>query len=304
MKIIIRNQAVWVNYHHLYCFYCIAKEGGLSAASQSLSIGQSALSIQMKQFEETLGFQLFTRSHKKLDLNENGKTVFNYAKDIFRLGSEMVESLHDHPSPYRLHLQVGAQDSIPKHIVADLAMRVLKRKDCNISILEGKLDELLKNLEQHRIDLVIANHAPLGNLKQFYSKRVATLPLCVVGTKKFKYLRKGFPHSLDRVPMVLPTSESKTRHEFDAFCELHGISPDICVEAQDVMVQKLLAIKGAGVTLVSEFAVKEYLDNQQLIKLGEINSFSEDLYLISAHRTKKHPVSMELMKEFEINSKN
>ena len=45
----------WLNYHHLYYFYVIASEGGVTEASRKLKLAQSTLSAQLKQFEEVLG---------------------------------------------------------------------------------------------------------------------------------------------------------------------------------------------------------------------------------------------------------
>ena len=41
----------WLNYHHLYYFYVIATEGGVTEASRKLRLAQSTLSSQLKQFE-------------------------------------------------------------------------------------------------------------------------------------------------------------------------------------------------------------------------------------------------------------
>ena len=66
MKITILGKPVWINYHHLYCFYVVGKEGGLARASQFLGIGQSALSIQIKQLEDHLNVRLLERGHGKI----------------------------------------------------------------------------------------------------------------------------------------------------------------------------------------------------------------------------------------------
>jgi hypothetical protein len=57
MNIVIEGRSFWINYHHLYCFHVIAEEGSLTRAATRLGIGQSALSIQMKQFEQSLVVQ-------------------------------------------------------------------------------------------------------------------------------------------------------------------------------------------------------------------------------------------------------
>lgn len=49
----------WLNYHHLYYFYTIANEGGITEATKKLRLAQSTLSAQLKQLEEAVGYILF-----------------------------------------------------------------------------------------------------------------------------------------------------------------------------------------------------------------------------------------------------
>ena len=300
MKINILGKSVWVNYHHLYCFYVIAKEGSLTQASEKLGIGQSALSIQMKQFEDQLGFSLFERAHKKLFPNEQGKLVFSYAKEIFRLGNEMVESLYDRPTSTRPHLQIGALDTIPKHFTIELVSQALAAHSCSISVVEGKTTDLLKDLTEHRLDLVIMNSFPQNQPGQIRVKQIAKTPLWVVGGKKFMSLIKNFPQSLEGQPMIVPTAESHVRHEFQNYCVQQEIHPDYQIEAQDLMVQKLLALKELGVTVVPEFAVREYLDHKQLFKIGKVEGVYEEIFLVSASRKIENPIARALMRGFKI----
>ena len=144
MKLVVEGRTVWVNYHHLYCFHAVVSEGGITRASQALGIGQSALSIQMKQFEENLGFQLFERSHRSIKPTERGMVVYSYAREIFRLGGEMMEALMDRPHASRIHVKVGALDTIPKHLVIELVESALGSGSCSMSVMEGKPAFLLE----------------------------------------------------------------------------------------------------------------------------------------------------------------
>ena len=300
MKLNIQGKSVWINYHHLYCFYVVVREGGLTKASESLGIGQSALSIQMKQFEEQIGFPLFERAHKKIQPNEQGKLVFSYAKEIFRLGNEMVESLFDQPSSKRTHLQIGALDIIPKHFTVELVQQALRLRSCSISVLEGKPSELLKDLAEHRLDLVIMNSFPQSQPGQIQARRIAKTPLWVVGGQKFSKLKKNYPASLDGQPIIVPTSDSHVRHEIQNYFSQRSIHPDFQIETQDVMVQKLLALREFGMTIMPEFAVREYLERKELFQIGTMEGVHEEIFLVSATRTIENPLTQQIIKTFKI----
>ena len=50
-----------LNFHHLYYFWSVAKEGHLTRAARKLHVSQSALSSQIHQLQDQLGQELFTR---------------------------------------------------------------------------------------------------------------------------------------------------------------------------------------------------------------------------------------------------
>ena len=115
----------WINYHHLYYFMTIAELNSISKAAEKLLKGQSTLSTQPKQFEDQLGVQLFERHHKRLVLTEHGKLALEYSRNIFKMGGEMYEALHDRLKPTKVNLQLAALDSIPKQVMLKLTQAVL-----------------------------------------------------------------------------------------------------------------------------------------------------------------------------------
>lgn len=300
MKITVDGRVLWVNYHHLYCFFVVVSEGSLTRAARVMGIGQSALSIQMKQFEEHLGFSLFERAHRSMQPNERGKIVYSYAREIFRLGGEMVETLFDRPTAARIHVQIGALDTIPKHLMLEIVEMALVSKPCSVSVIEGKPAALLEELLEHRIDLMCTNVFPNAEPGKIHAKRIARVPLWVVGAPRFRKLASGFPKSVNGQPFILPTADSRVRHEFEHYCKRHEVQADTIVEAQDVMVQKLLALRGAGMTVVPEFAVREYLDRGELHLIGKLQGVFEEIFLLSASRKIENPVASILMRKFAI----
>jgi LysR family transcriptional activator of nhaA len=302
MRIELGDRSVWVNYHHLYCFYVVVTEGGLSRAAQKLGIGQSALSIQMKQLEASLGFGLFERAHRSIIPNERGKLVYSYAREIFRLGGEMMETLLDRPTANRTQLEVGSLDTIPKHFTSELVAQALGRHNCTVKVLEGKPDSLVQAVMEHRMDLMLSNFVPAVDPGRIQAKLIARLPLWVVGTKRFVKFQKGFPISIHEQPFIVPTGDSGVRQAFESFCQGREIRTEQLVEAQDLMVQKLLALRGLGMTVVPEMAIQEYLDQKDLFLIGRLEGLYEELYLISAIRKVHNPVAKSLMREFKLKS--
>lgn len=291
----------WINYHHLFYFKTIAEEGTVSKAATKLRVGQPTLSAQLKQFEDTLGVQLFERSHKKLTLTEQGKVALDYAKGIFRMGSEMYEVLHDRLKPLKPSLHLGALDSVPKQIVLQLVKHAFRISPCQITLSEGKADELLRELTAHRMDMMITNFLPTGtDGKGLFPKAITKKNVAFYGAAKFKALRKGFPKSISGVPMILPTYDSQLRQDLDHWAKLHQIELNIVIESQDISVKKLMAINEMGLIPTATHTVTGQVQRGELVEIGQLQGVHEELYLVTAQRKIENPIASKLKNTFSV----
>ncbi len=291
----------WINYHHLYYFKAIAEEGSVSKAAEKLRLGQPTLSAQLKQFEDNLGVQLFERQHKKLLLTEQGKIALDYSKNIFKMGSEMYEVLHDRIKPLKPSLHLGALDSVPKQIVLQLVKHAFRISPCQITLSEGKSDELIRELTAHRMDLMVTNFIPVGlDGKGLYPKSITKKNVAFFGAPKFKHLRKGFPSSISGVPMILPTYDSKLRQDLDHWSKLNNIELNIITESQDISVKKLMAVSELGLIPTATHTVTDQVLRGELVEIGQLQGVYEELFLVTAQRKIQNQIVSKLMSTFTV----
>lgn len=292
----------WLNYHHLFYFRTIAAEGGIAKAAVKLRLGQPTLSAQLKQLEEMVGKPLFERRNRKMILTEAGKAALDYSNEIFRLGDEMLEVLQDRSVSNQIHLQIGALDSVPKSVILSLVLEAYKISDsCTISILEGKGDELFRELYNHKIDLILSNYPPPAlEQSQVFSKSIAKLPVSVFGANKFRGLKRSFPQSLNSQPFVLPTVHSKLRHDLNHYFKLQNIQPLSVAETQDTSLQILFAKQGIGLAPLSEVPTDNLLKEGTLQRIGVLKGVHEEIWLVSAQRKIENPVAAKLMNVFSL----
>ncbi len=291
----------WINYHHLFYFKTIAEEGTVSRAAEKLRLGQPTLSAQLMQFEDSLGVQLFERQHKKLILTEQGKVALDYSKNIFKMGSEMYEVLHDRLKPLKPTLHLGALDSVPKQIVLQLVKQAFKISPCQITLSEGKSDELTRELMAHRMDLIVTNFLPAGiDGKGLYPKSITKKNVAFYGAPKFKHLKKGFPKSISGVPMILPTYDSRLRQDLDHWAKLNKIEMNIITESQDISVKKLMAVSELGLIPTATHTVTGQVLRGELVKIGQLMGVHEELFLVTAQRKIENPIASKLRDLFAI----
>lgn len=238
----------WLNYHHLYYFYVIASEGSVTEATTKLKLAQSTLSAQLKQFEESVGFKLFERKHRKLILTDVGLRVFDYANEIFSLGNELRDSLSDFEGSLKVSIRIGVMDSIPKKLSRDMFELISREHGARIVITEESLPSLCNRLETHEIDLILANDKPPteGKKSRFHAKLVGELQVVFVATPELMDLKKDLPRSLNNQPMIMPGEHSPLRNEVLEHFKIKHIQPNVIGEVDDIELQKMLVLDGHG----------------------------------------------------------
>lgn len=268
-----------INFQHLMYFREIALSSSVTKASQRLNIAQPALSIQLKRFEEALGTQLFRREGMRLLLTPIGEEVLRLSHQVHASGQRLRELATS--NTLQRHLKFGSLDNIPKVFVADLAIRLKEKADAMVSVIEGDLELLLRELVAGSIEFVVTEFP----VRQVAGKKLASVSLAkkqvgVFGVKRFLKLKKGFPQSLDQVPVILPTEHSRLKSEIDHFFVASGINPKVVFESQDTMVQKMLALKGEGVVFLpyheSEIGILE-----DLHLIAEVPELESEFFAVS-----------------------
>ena len=99
-----------INYKHLHYFWVVAKQGGIARASERLHLTPQTISAQISLLEDSLGEALFSKAGRNLELTETGRLVLSYADEIFSLGGELEDAVHNLPSGRPVVFKVGVAD--------------------------------------------------------------------------------------------------------------------------------------------------------------------------------------------------
>lgn len=287
----------WLNYHHLYYFWVIANEGGVTKACKKLRLSQPTLSGQLKQFELFIGKPLFERKSRKLVLNDTGRIVFEYADSIFKKGKELLDAVQKQTVAEKLDLKVGVVPSLPKKDVYDILRRAISRRNTHLNVSVDRFEYLLKELTSNNLDMIISHNKAPAELEGIYSYLLERVPVAFVGGKDDKNLRKKFPQSLDGKPIFIPTHQSHIRNEIDLFFQKNEISPIIKGEIQDSEFLRVIASSGAGIVTVEKSAVGDLIKVKDVVVIGEANIYS-DFYVITTELKRSHPIIKGILKKY------
>ncbi len=101
-------------------FYTVAKNGSLTKAAEELYISQPAVSQSVKQLENQLGVTLFNRTHRGMELSEEGgKRVIGRVERALRLLEEAENEVSGAAARRGDELILIASDEIFRYVLAD-----------------------------------------------------------------------------------------------------------------------------------------------------------------------------------------
>ena len=275
----------FLNYHHLRYFRLIARELNLTRAATKLNLSPSALSIQLKQLEDSLGHKLFTRSKQGLKLTEAGRLALDYAEVIGRTGEELMDVMQHRPQGGRQVLRVAAVATLSRNFLLEFLRPALHRPQVEVVVRSGSMRELLLSLHAHQVDLVLSNQPARRDVDTpWHSHLLAEQPVSLVGTVTWKRKRLRFPQDFSDVPVILPTIESNSRAGFDRMLAAAGVRPRVIAEVDDMAMLRLLAREGEGLALVPPVVVRDEIDRGELIETHRVPQLRESFYAITPSR--------------------
>ncbi len=285
------------NYKHLYYFWVVAKEGGISKAASKLDMAIQTVSAQVRDLERSLGYALLKPAGRGLVLTEAGIAAMQQADQIFQLGESLPALVRDAVSAPAVRLAVGISDGLPKLVVHRLLLPVIPEPHLRLLCHEGEFDDLLGDLALHRLDVVFSDRpAPANPNIKLYGHRLGSSSVAWYGTAQIVQAAKhDFPRSLADVPMLLPTAHTDVRARLDLWLEQRGIRPRIVGEFEDSALLQTFGASGMGIFPAAEWTHENLLANYALHRLGPCEGVSEHFFAIGTEKKVRHPLVQRLL---------
>ncbi|MDO9151758.1 MAG: LysR family transcriptional regulator [Methylotenera sp.] len=287
-----------LNYHHLNYFWHVAKIGNLTKAAEILHVSQSALSVQIRQLEESVGKQLFTRQNRKLILTDTGNITFSYAESIFNIGDELEALLKKGLPSESQVLRIGMLSTMSRNFVEDFINPLMNNPKVKLNIAARGQTNLLNDLANHQFDLALTNIEVRGTNKQMWQcQLLVQQPICVIGQSGLQ-LSQQFNQNYKSVDWILPTSGTPTRSAFDGFCAQHQFQPNIVGEADDMAMLRLLARDSKALAVMPDVVVKDEISAGSLTSYMTLPNIYENFYVVTVKKHLTNHLVSDLIKHY------
>lgn len=282
-----------LNFAHLLYFWAVARDGSIASACEKLHVSQPTISMQIRKLEKTLGHRLFDRSGRNLAMTEIGRTVYEYADEMFSTGRELLAALRGLPGDRSRRLHVGMPVCLPKLIAQRLLAPVLRMPErvqlhCHID----DVAELVSGIARHKYDAILTD-TPIPSTigVRTYSHPLGECCVAILGTSSLAaQYRKNFPDSLADAPMLLPTVSSALRRSFDRWFDDRPYAPHVVAEFDDSALMKEFCEHGL---FPAPVAVAATIQRQYGVELvGRLPEVRVGYYVVTTERKLTHPATV------------
>lgn len=138
----------------LQSFVAIAESGSFTRAARQVFRTPSALSMQIKRLEETLGRSLFVRQARHVSLTPEGELLLSYGRRLLRLNEEAVTQFLT-PS-LEGTVRFGTPDDIATRVLPGvLAQFARSHPAVQVDVLAGASVDIQRRMNEGELDLAL-----------------------------------------------------------------------------------------------------------------------------------------------------
>lgn len=241
---------------HLRYFVMVAEEKHFTRAAARLNMQQPPLSQQIRALEQELGFELFIRHPKGVDLTAGGEVFLREAHDILQRVEQGALKAARTAKGIEGNLSIGFTSSAASHPLIPRIIRSYRDQypGVDIALHEGNAQELTDNVAQAQMDVGILR-APVGRPQGVAYHRLLNEELMLTLPVGHPLLRSGAAVSLKDLadePLILvrrPGAPGMYANLLQA-CRNIGFEPRVAFEVERMLTNVSLVAAGAGISVV------------------------------------------------------
>lgn len=251
----------------LKVFESVARHLSYTQAANELHLTQPAVSMQVKQLEESVGLPLFEQMGKKIYLTEAGQEMKYYSREISRQLVELDEVIEGLKGVERGHLSISVASTANNFGTRLLAAFTKKYPGTSFSLDVTNRETLLRQLENNEKDLVIMGRPPedMGLTVESFMDN----PLVVIAPPGHPLAKeKSIPLSrLQDEIFVVREAGSGTFIAMERFFNNHGVRLNTGMEMTSNEAIKQSVEAGLGLGIVSIHTLELELEAERLVVL-------------------------------------
>ena len=235
-------------------FKALARHGHFGRAADACAISQPALSMQIKELEESLGTELFDRGARQVRLTNFGEEFALRVRDILRAVDELGDLARASQDRLVGRLRIGVIPTIAPYLLPTLIGDLSRSHGgLDIHVRETVTPKLIQELTEGRLDTAIValpiSEPSFTETALFAENFVLVRPGEDAG--------KPVPNrkTLREMRLLLLEEGHCFRDQALSFCDMQSMLPRELLDGSSLSTLVQMVNAGIGVTLIPEMAV-------------------------------------------------
>lgn len=235
-------------------FEALTRHGHFGRAADACAISQPALSMQIRELEETLGTTLFERAARQVRLTSFGEEFAIRARETLRSVDELEDLARASRDRLIGRLRIGVIPTIAPYLLPAIISDLTRvHEGLDIHVRETMTSRLVQELVEGRLDTAIVA-LPVSE---------PTLSEVALFTENFVLVRPGGDagkpvpdqEMLRHMRLLLLEEGHCFRDQALSFCNLQSTRPRELLDGSSLSTLVQMVSAGIGVTLIPEMAV-------------------------------------------------
>ena len=285
-------------FRQLQIFCAVTRHKSFVRASEELHLSQPAVSMQIRQLEETLGLPLIDRFGKRVQLTEAGLRFHDHASRVIGELQTAEQTINQLKGLHGGRITVGMVSTAKYFVPKLLARFTAQHPSLDLRIVTGNRSALHGFLHRNEIDLAVMGRPPreLEMIAEAFAPHpyvfIAPCDHPCVGAKAIDIFE------LRRDTVLLREPESGTRILTDEYFAKTLFQPKRLIEMDSNETIKQAVIAGMGVSLISLHTLGLELHHRALAVLDVSGTPIQRTWHVAHLAEKRHSPAAAALRDF------
>ena len=262
-----------INYELYRIFYVVAKVGNITKAANELMISQPAISKSIKNLEEQLGGNLFTRTQKGVSLTKEGEEFYKYIEKaiLYIDNAENKFTSLINLEVGKINIGVSSTKLVSEFLIESLYDFHKLYPKIKIEVMVGETHFLINQLRNGLLDALIIT-SPIEESSDLKIFKCRDVEVCFISNDENQDLinKETKLKDITDYPLILPVREFNDRDIIEDYASSNGVILTPSLELSSYGLIRDFSVAGFGIGIVPEIAIEDDLKLKRLYKINVV----------------------------------
>lgn len=260
-----------MNLKQLEAFVCVSERRSFSKAAKELFLTQPTVSAHISSLEKELDARLFVRNTKEVDLSEDGKKLYDYARQIVDLEYKIEYVFSGEKEQEQQCIAIAASTVPAQYLLPQVLARFNEKYPKEqFKISEADSTQVVEQVLNRTIDVGFT-----GTVLE--KKRCVYIPfyedeliIITPNNEKFRKLKEkdGKAMWIGDEPLIMREEGSGTRKEAEKQLRKSGVDVaalNVVASIENQETIKRSVENGMGISIISKLAAQKEIEDGNLL---------------------------------------